>query len=115
MAFAWNLEVPVIDTNIRRVLIFLFKLSEKISLQELENFATKIDFDELKMGDLIFFGTKKVSHVALYLGDGKYIHSSGKEIGNNGIGINYIKPDRRNFLTPKQLENYRQSKEKTDS
>lgn len=42
MAFAWNLEVPVIDTNIRRVLIFLFKLSEKISLQELETFATKI-------------------------------------------------------------------------
>jgi A/G-specific adenine glycosylase len=42
MAFARNLEVPVIDTNIRRVLIFLFKLDEKISLQELENFATKI-------------------------------------------------------------------------
>ena len=42
MAFAWNLEVPVIDTNIRRVLIFLFKLDEKISMQELENFATKI-------------------------------------------------------------------------
>ncbi|MEI8091989.1 MAG: hypothetical protein WCG98_07490 [bacterium] len=42
MAFAWNLEVPVIDTNIRRVLIFLFKLDEKISMQALENFATKI-------------------------------------------------------------------------
>ena len=42
MAFAWNLEVPVIDTNIRRVLIFLFKLDEKISLQELEDFASKI-------------------------------------------------------------------------
>ena len=42
MAFAWNLGVPVIDTNIRRVLIFLFKLDEKISLQELEIFASKI-------------------------------------------------------------------------
>ena len=42
MAFARNLEVPVIDTNIRRVLIFLFKLDEKISMQALENFATKI-------------------------------------------------------------------------
>lgn len=42
MAFAWNLEVPVIDTNIRRVLIFLFKLDEKISMSELEKFATKI-------------------------------------------------------------------------
>lgn len=42
MAFAWNKEVPVIDTNIRRVLIFLFKLDEKISAGELENFAEKI-------------------------------------------------------------------------
>lgn len=42
MAFAWNLEVPVIDTNIRRVLIFLFKLNEKISASELETFAEKI-------------------------------------------------------------------------
>jgi A/G-specific adenine glycosylase len=32
----------VIDTNIRRVLIFLYKLPETISLQELERFAEKI-------------------------------------------------------------------------
>ena len=42
MAFARNQEVPVIDTNIRRVLIFLFKLPETISAKELEAFATKI-------------------------------------------------------------------------
>ncbi len=42
MAFAWNLPVPVIDTNIRRVLIFLFKLPETITAKELEEFATKI-------------------------------------------------------------------------
>ncbi len=42
MSFAWNLPVPVIDTNIRRVLIFLFKLPETITAKELEDFATKI-------------------------------------------------------------------------
>lgn len=42
MAFAWNLPVPVIDTNIRRVLIFLFKLPENIGAQALEEFAEKI-------------------------------------------------------------------------
>ncbi len=42
MSFAWNLPVPVIDTNIRRVLIFLFKLPETISAKELEEFAIKI-------------------------------------------------------------------------
>lgn len=41
-AFAWNLPEPVIDTNIRRVLIFLLKLDEGISLQELEKEAKKL-------------------------------------------------------------------------
>ncbi|BAQ66131.1 C40 family peptidase [Geminocystis sp. NIES-3709] len=58
-----------------------------------ENFATKITINELRSGDLIFFGTKRVTHVALYLGNDRYIHSSGKEIGNNGIGINLIRGD----------------------
>jgi A/G-specific adenine glycosylase len=42
LAFAYNIEVPVVDTNIRRVLIFLFKLDETISDKALESFAEKI-------------------------------------------------------------------------
>lgn len=42
MAFAWNLPVPVIDTNIRRVFIFLFKLPETITAKELEVFAETV-------------------------------------------------------------------------
>ena len=41
------------------------------------------DFTKLKAGDLVFFGQKggllkkdKISHVALYIGDGRIIHSS---------------------------------------
>ncbi|HLO52530.1 MAG TPA: NlpC/P60 family protein, partial [Kamptonema sp.] len=42
-------------------------------------------------GDLIFFGTvDKATHVGLYLGQGRYIHSSGKEQGRNGIGIDIL-------------------------
>jgi cell wall-associated NlpC family hydrolase len=44
----------------------------------------------LQPGDLIFFGKEKVNHVALHLGNLDYIHSSGKEMGNNGIGINKL-------------------------
>jgi cell wall-associated NlpC family hydrolase len=45
----------------------------------------------LSPGDLIFFGTPvKATHVALYLGDGTYIHSSGKDQGRNGIGIDSL-------------------------
>ncbi|MGM3305251.1 C40 family peptidase [Anabaena sp. WFMT] len=56
-----------------------------------ENFTQPIDFTELQPGDLIFFGTpQKATHVGLYLGDSCYIHSSGKEQGRNGIGIDQL-------------------------
>jgi cell wall-associated NlpC family hydrolase len=45
----------------------------------------------LALGDLIFFGTPvKATHVALHLGNGSYIHSSGKDQGRNGIGIDSL-------------------------
>lgn len=55
-----------------------------------EAFTQRISRDELKVGDLIFFGLERVNHVALYLGDDHYLHSSGKEIGRNGIGIDTL-------------------------
>ena len=46
---------------------------------------------ELQRGDLVFFGSsEKATHVGLYLGDGRYIHSSGPEHGRNGIGIDRL-------------------------
>ncbi len=58
------------------------------------DFTQRITENELLAGDLIFFAAKeRVSHVALYLGDGKYIHSSGKDVGRNGIGIDQLSPD----------------------
>ncbi|MBP0018215.1 MAG: C40 family peptidase [Cyanobacteria bacterium SBLK] len=59
-----------------------------------EAFSEKVAFEELLAGDLIFFKeTKRVNHVALSLGEGQYIHSSGKEKGRNGIGIDRLSPD----------------------
>ncbi len=53
-----------------------------------ESFTQPIDWSELQPGDLIFFGTsEKTDHVALYLGNGEYIHSSGPKQGRNGIAI----------------------------
>lgn len=56
-----------------------------------EAFTQPIGWDELEPGDLIFFGTpERTTHVALYLGEGRYIHSSGKDQGRNGIGIDSL-------------------------
>ena len=47
--------------------------------------------DLLRPGDLLFFGTRwRCTHVGLYLGDGRYRHSSGQAHGRNGIGIDSL-------------------------
>ncbi|ELR97006.1 C40 family peptidase [Gloeocapsa sp. PCC 73106] len=62
------------------------------SFQQAE-FTQPILASELLPGDLIFFGEDKVNHVALYLGDNSYIHSSGPTMGRNGIGIDRLSAD----------------------
>ncbi len=53
--------------------------------------GTKINKNEIKKGDLVFFDTSlkgQVNHSGIYLGDGKFIHaSSGKA---NGVTISDI-------------------------
>lgn len=43
----------------------------------------KVNRGELKPGDLVFFqtGGKPISHVGIYVGDGRFIHSSNKRSG----------------------------------
>lgn len=56
-----------------------------------ESFVEKIELSDLIPGDLVFFGRpEKATHVGLYLGDNRYIHSSGKDQGRNGIGIDEL-------------------------
>jgi cell wall-associated NlpC family hydrolase len=47
----------------------------------------------LRAGDLIFFGTaQRCTHVGLHLGNGRYLHSSGREHGRDGLGIDDLAP-----------------------
>ena len=57
--------------------------------RHLFNFPGNID--NLKMGDLLFFGNKvKCNHVAIYFKDGLYFHSSGKTDGRDGISLDSL-------------------------
>jgi len=56
-----------------------------------EAFTQAVAIEELLPGDLVFFGSAhKATHVGLYLAEGCYIHSSGLQMGRNGIGIDYL-------------------------
>lgn len=47
----------------------------------------------LRPGDLIFFGRpQRCTHVGLYLGAGRYLHSSGREHGRDGLGVDGLDP-----------------------
>lgn len=49
------------------------------------------DLSQLLPGDLVFFGPPaKATHVGLYLGEGIYLHSSGRDQGRNGIGLDRL-------------------------
>lgn len=56
-----------------------------------EGFTQPIALADAQPGDLVFFGpAHKATHVGLYLGNGQYIHSSGKDQGHNGIAIDSL-------------------------
>lgn len=70
--------------------------SQQVNVGELID--TKDGFDNLKPGDLVFFGRKasadrkeRATHVGMYIGKGEYIHSSGR------VRINSFDKNAANF------------------
>ena len=59
-----------------------------------EAFVSAVELESLQPGDLVFFGkSERCTHVGMALGNGQYIHSSGKDQGRNGIGIDRLAAD----------------------
>ncbi len=53
----------------------------------------EITFEEAKKGDLLFFP----GHVAMYLGDGEYIHSTARK-GYDGVVYSSLNPEHEHYL-----------------
>lgn len=61
---------------------FGYKLSRTAS-QQYKNHGTSVSKSELKVGDLVFFSSSGdgVTHVGIYIGDGKFVHASTSKTG----------------------------------
>lgn len=63
------------------------------SSRQLYRHAKKVRLDRIKPGDLLFFRIdgKKISHVAIYLGNKQFIHapSSGKSVSKASLDSRY--------------------------
>jgi cell wall-associated NlpC family hydrolase len=63
--------------------------------EEISRFGSRIDTQDLRPGDLVFFNTLKraFSHVGIYLGDNKFIHSPtpGSNVRIESMDLKYWK------------------------
>jgi hypothetical protein len=75
--------------------VFQHSLNVELPASSAAQFLTglKIDRKQLEEGDLVFFRTegKRISHVGIYLGDGRFIHapSSGKRVSVSSLAEAY--------------------------
>ncbi|MGN0494955.1 MAG: peptidoglycan DD-metalloendopeptidase family protein [Lachnospiraceae bacterium] len=71
-----------------------FNITIPRTAQEQYNASTHISADELMPGDLLFYGKSigSISHVTMYIGDGKVIHASNSKTGIIISNINYRNP-----------------------
>jgi len=92
------------------LLVYLFKTEANIQLPRTtvamhRSTAATVKRDELQPGDAVFFrgnGRGQVSHVGLYIGEGKFIHSprTGKNVRIDSLSNSYWK---RNYTTAKRF------------
>ncbi len=53
------------------------------------NYGTKIKVSELKPGDLVIYGERKIEHVGMYIGNNRVVHASSVRTGIKYSNLNY--------------------------
>ena len=54
--------------------------------------GTRISTDELLPGDLVFYGGRRISHVAMYIGNGQIVHAANRRVGITISNVYYRTP-----------------------
>ncbi|GAA4332555.1 hypothetical protein GCM10023149_38880 [Mucilaginibacter gynuensis] len=69
----------------------VFNLSIKRSSRDIFSMVNPVSKDELKEGDLVFFKihSRSISHVGVYLGNGRFAHASSKGVAISSLDDNY--------------------------
>ncbi|MDN3580588.1 C40 family peptidase [Mucilaginibacter flavus] len=69
----------------------VFNLDIKRSSRDIFSMVNPVGKDDLKEGDLVFFKihSRRISHVGIYLGNGRFAHASSKGVAISSLDDNY--------------------------
>ncbi|MES2279623.1 MAG: NlpC/P60 family protein [Bacteroidota bacterium] len=69
----------------------VFNMDIKRNSRDIFSMVTPVAKDDLKQGDLVFFKihSRSISHVGIYLGDGRFAHASSRGVAINNIQDSY--------------------------
>ncbi len=90
MGGSWNGEIPYTATDCSGFTQGVYKhfgISLPRVARDQAKVGKKVSFNELQPGDLVFYsgnGGKSITHVAMYIGNGKIVHAQTPKLG---IGI----------------------------
>jgi len=62
-----------------------------------------VEKKDLVVGDLLFFGNTRVTHIGIYVGDNKFIHSTVNDLGPK-VTISDLNTTQANYLFSKRLK-----------
>src|SRR5476651_508411 len=65
----------------------VFNVDIKRNSRDIFSMVSPVSKDDLKEGDLVFFKihSRSISHVGIYLGDGRFVHASSKGVAVSNI------------------------------
>ncbi|WDF55059.1 C40 family peptidase [Mucilaginibacter sp. KACC 22063] len=91
----------------------VFNLTIKRNSRDIFSMVSPVAKDELKEGDLVFFKihSRSISHVGIYLGDGRFAHASMKGVAVSNLDDPYY--SRYFYRGGRMLDVFKEELEKT--